>query len=582
MTYLRNALARVRLFFLRLGDGLIRWRWLTLLAIAAITAVMVVQMGKLRMDNSNEAFLMEGDASRATQETFRQLFGNDDFIYLLIALPPDRQAFEPQIHRRVGQLVGDLERQLPWLRRVNWIGNLQLVDGVPEGIHVHTQLETWPDSPRQVEKIRRRMLSEPSVVDNLLARDGRSLALYLEFDPYPEDEEDPRKQVMPVLQRILDDYGDLTVYAVGSPIIDVEFDRIAGEETERFGLATLAVIILFLALVTRSVLGVLIPLLVTVLALIWTLGLVGALGWPLIMLAVMLPTLLVCVGVSDSMHLIADFQHQMRNGQERGDAVKQSLLLVSKPVLFTSITTAVGFLSFIGVPVKPLGELGIYAAVGVMFGLLLSLTLGPVLLSFGRPRASGKKTAAGGRESVPYLTRITLLLARFSVRYAKTVVLGFVLVTIAAVVGMGQVEVETDTISSLDADQPIRLAYDTVDQRMGGSMTLELMLTSPYPDGVKDARFVRQMEQLQRFIDGQEVVTRTHSMLDLLRQVNRALHADDPAWFRVPESTAHIAEQLFLYEGGGGQGLDRLVSLNYDRARITCVPTAWIPARCVI
>jgi predicted RND superfamily exporter protein len=214
---------------------------------------------------------------------------------------------------------------------------------------------------------------------------------------------DPRKEIPQAVYKILDkpEYADLKVYAVGTPIIDYEMDEMTVRELSLFGLACLGLQMLILLWVTRGARGVVTPLLVVILSIFWTMGLVGILDWTLSLMVVMLPIFLICVGIGDSMHIIAETQDQQDRGLARRDAIVKALALVGIPCLLTSVTTAAGFLSFWGTVLKPIREMGIYAAIGVVMAFLLSLIMVPIVFSFGKNKKIRKeKETFDGRNDI--------------------------------------------------------------------------------------------------------------------------------------------------------------------------------------
>lgn len=115
----------------------------------------------------------------------------------------------------------------------------------------------------------------------------------------------------------------------------------------------------------------------------------------------------------------------------------------------------------------------------------------------------------------------------------------------------------------------VRQAFDYVDSRMGGSMSVEIMADAGRKDGVKEPAFLRQLESLQDHIEKHPFSMKTFSVLDILKKMNQALHENHPEHYTLPETKGQASEYMFLYETSGGQELDKQVSFNYDIARLT-------------
>lgn len=546
----------------RLYEQMINWRWLALALVAFGTAVAVPQLGKLQIDNSNESFFLEGDNAKARLDDFQATFGNDDFAFLLIGAA---DAFEPGFLERVGELVERLELEVPHVLEVTWLGTVEAIDAVPGGIVIQELLpqEAWRE-PEALRRGRTRSLNDPLYVDRLVSADAGLLGVLLEFENYPEEGIDPRKDSPPVIDAILADFDDLDVFLVGSPIMDYAMDARTAEELPVWMSVTLIGMALALLATTRSLIGALVPAVTVVLSVIWTMAIVAQLGFKLNILVILVPCLLLCVGIGDSMHVVAEFRQGLRTDRDTRGALLHTLDFVSWPILLTTITTAAGFLAFLATDLKPLRELGVQAALGVWVALLLTYLFAvPALALIPNPKPS---TSPPNRGDV--FDRLLNGLAQRVVRSPSVVFCGFVLVTLAAAFGASQLKIETNTIQDLPEDYPLRVAFEQVDQRMGGSMSIELVVDAGRENGIKDRAFLQAVERLQTFLAGHPKIVQASSVLDQIKQMNRAVHGDDPAYDRLPETTQQIAEYLLLYETGGGDQLDQFVSFPYDRLRI--------------
>ncbi len=553
-------------FFARLAEGILRFRWVLLFLVLIITIFAFFEMRNLRMDNSNESFFREGDPAMLLLEKFQDNFGNEDFVSVLIET---RDFFEPDTIRLIKKLAEDLEEHVPYVKDMKFLGNVEYVEGVEGGIEISHLIEEIPETTEEMKLVRERAMNEPLYLDNLISRDGKTAAILLECERYPDEEVNPREKIPPVIYKILTkpEYADLEVYLVGTPIVDYEMNEITAKETSLFGLVCIVLQMLILFWVARGVRGVITPLLVVILSIFWTLGLVGILDWTLNLMAIMLPTLLICVGIGDSIHIISEFQDQQDRGLARRQAIVKALALVGTPCLLTSLTTAAGFLSFLGTTIKPIREMGVYAAIGVVVALVISLIIVPIIFSFGKDKQKlDEKEMSVTRNDI--FDRVFNHIAFLNLKYPGTILTIFILLIIISLFGYSLVEVETNIVKSISTGIKIRQAHDYVDSHMGGSMAVEIMLDTTKKDGVKDLGFLKQMEVLQNHIDKHLLTCKTSSVIDTLKKMRRAMHENRMEYYTLPETQSQVAEHLFLYETSGGEELDKQVSFNYDIARI--------------
>jgi predicted RND superfamily exporter protein len=131
------------------------------------------------------------------------------------------------------------------------------------------------------------------------------------------------------------------------------------------------------------------------------------------------------------------------------------------------------------------------------------------------------------------------------------------------------VQVESNTIEMFSRRMDIRRAYDVVDAGMGGSMSVEILLDTGKPQGIADPDFLHRFAALESYVKAHPMTTTTTSVLDILRKIRRAFHENRPEYYALPESSAEALQYLLLYEMSGGTDKEKLVSFEYDVARLT-------------
>ena len=554
-------------FFGKLARFILAWRWPLMIAVLLLTAFFFYEMRGIKMDNSNEAFFVEGDETLATYHRFHDTFGNDEFVYILFET---KDFFQPETIKLIGSLATEMKKNVPYVKDVKFLGNVEYIEGVEGGIEIYDLMEEFPETPQQMEIIRKKALAEPLYLNNLISPDGKTAAILLELDPYPGDKVDARRTIAPLVREILarPQYASLEHYTVGVPIINYAIQAVTAKETSLFMVICIVLEMLILFWVTRRIRGVITPIIVVILGVFWTMGVIGILGWTLNMLVIIIPTLLIAVGIGDSMHVIAEFQDQQQRALGRKEAITTTLTIVGIPCLLTTLTTAAAFLSFLATAIKPIREMGVYAAVGVIMALVLSLVLVPVFFSFGKERKKASfQNPTPNRNDL--FDRILGWIALINIKHPRAIFGIFLVLTLLSAGGYLLVEVESNTIKMFSKDLPVRRAFDYVDSHMGGSMSVEIMVDTGKKDGVKDVAFLRQLESLQYYINKHPLSMKTISVLDLLKKMNQALHENRPEYYTLPETREQVSEYMFLYETAGGGELDKQVSFNYDIARLT-------------
>jgi len=561
-------------FFDRFTAHCIKWRWLWIVVVLAVTAGFASQFPKVRFDNSSDIWFVEGHESLKNKAAFDDAFGNDEYAHMLFLR--DETPFTPENIRLLDQLEATLETEVPYARKVTWLGNVELIEAAADGsgdVLVERFMEDLPETQEQVDALLKKALGENDYVNNLISPDGEVIALSIELDTYPEEAEDsnPRNTVAKSIQQILerDEYRGLTPHVAGGPVFSYEYEKLVKKETSSLFLLVVVVQAVILFWLGRGLRGVVVPLAVTILAVLWTIGSMGFLGITMNLLSVAMPTMLICVSIGDSMHGITAFHDHVDKGMSRLAALKAAFSEVGGPIMLTSLTTAAGFLAYLTTHVKPYREMGIYVSLGVLYAFLLSIVLVPVLYSFGSKHIKQKKArsrrANGGDAFDKCLKRIHHLCTV----YPKTVVGIFVAIMAVTFAGYMMVKVESNTSKLVFKRVPLRQTLELFDERMGTAFNMEFMFDTGREDGIKDPAFMAKLDALHEYAEEHPLVTKASSVTHVIKKMRQALHNNNPSYYTLPESSEAIAQYLFMYEASGGANLDRQVGFTYDVARLS-------------
>ena len=556
--------------FVRLVKTILSFKWLLLILVAALTIFAFYEMRSIKMDNSSEAWFVEGDRTVELLDEFRDIFGNDDFVILLFEFD---NFFKPENIRVLGRLAKALEAEVPHLKDITWLGNVEYIEGTEDGINIYELLETIPETPEEMARVQKKALNESTYVNNLISPDGQAATIILEMEKYPEDGDtlDPKKEIAPLVREILAraEFATLNVYLAGGPILSHDFDELAGRETKKFIGLCLLVQMVILLWVGRGVRGVLVPISIVFLSIIWTMGAIGLMGFSLNMMIIILPSLLICVGIGDSMHFISEYQDHLNQGLARKKAMLRTFSMVGLPCLLTTLTTMGAFLSFLTVSIRPFREFGMYAAAGVVVALVLTYVLVPFFYSFGMGKNARATNTHKQQNRNDYFDQWLAKIHKIVTTRPGWVVAFFVILSLVSFFGALNIQIESNTVKMASQKLPQRQAIDFIDERMGGSMSMEIMFDTGKTDGIKDPEFLRKMDALQDYINKRPKVTKTTSVLDVLKKMRRALHNNNQEFYSIPDTHDAASQYIFLYETSGGDQLDKLVSFDYDIARLT-------------
>ena len=562
------------LFWIKFTEHIIRHRWLWLIAVMGITLFFCVQMKTVRFDNSSDIWFVEDHPVLDAKARFDNAFGNVDYVYILFTR--EENPFTPKNLSVMNKLADRFMEKVPYAHRVTWLGNAERISGTggsSDEVVVEDFFPAIPNSENAINQKLKEALTEPDFVNNLISEDGSVLTMLIELDTYPGENEDsnPRYTVAEAVNAVLAEapYSVLTPHVAGSPHFSYGYDALAKQETGRLFIMILGVMALLLFWFGRGPRGIVVPLLITFIAVLWTIGSIGLMGFTMNLLSIALPIMLICVGIGDAMHAIASFYDHVDKGKTRIEALRKAFAEVGGPILLTSLTTAIGFLAFLTTHVKPYREMGIYVALGVLYAFILTAILTPVFYSFGKPYPKGSQKRSGSKKGGDRFDRWLAFAHQLVANRTKTIALFFCAIMIVTFGGYLMVKVESNTSKLIFKRVPLRQTLDLIDEKLGATFTLEFLLDTGNPSGIKDPIFMKKLDRLMEAAEAHPLVTKSLSVTSVLKKMRRALHGDDPHYYLLPDSREALAQYLFLYETSGGDTLDGLVGFTYDQARLS-------------
>lgn len=518
----------------------------------------------LRIDPSTEPLLPAGDpATEVYREAVRE-FGDDE-VYV-IALETGDLFRSEQLARL--RRVNDAIARLPEVRAVQSLADVVDFRWVPdEGwLDVGRFVEEIPSAPAALEALRREALGHPLYRRSLVSDDGRTGALNVSFEKMTDRE-------------FIDSGLDARIAAIlaAESAPGARF-QVAGrahvkEAVYRWMLRDLRVLVpasfallaalLFLVFGTRR--GIVLPVAVTAVATVWTFGAIAFLGRPLSIMTILLAPTLITLGSVHGIHALGRYEEEAARASSSADAALRCLEHLRVPVLVSGFTTIAGWLALTVTDIPAVLETGAFASLGVASIVLLTLTAFHAALALLPLRAAG----AGGHAPADWLAgRIDGLLSRAgeaSGRRPTAVLAAFGLGCAAAAALLPRIVIDTDYLSFFDEDAAVRRDFEAVNRLLAGAVPLYVSLRGDRPGAFRDPENLRAVERIQAGAEAVPGVSRTHSMADIVRVLNRALSEGDPAAERIPDSGPAVTELVFM---APKEHLERYASADHARANV--------------
>lgn len=598
---LRN---RIENGFESYGRFVTRKAWLILALSIVFVGLLASNVPKIVMDTATESFLHKDDPALLAYNEFRDQFGRDELI--VVAIETD-DVFDPEFLKKLEKLHIELRDNTPYLDDITSLINARNTFGKEDELLVEDLFQDWPTTPAEFEEKRTRAYANPLFENTFLSEDRKITAIIMRTDVYTHEgiEEDalagfddlsaPTKdtkteraflsdaensELVKAVERIAYSYDaeNFKVYASGSTVVADALKKAMQTNMKRFTLMGLGIIGVVLFMMFRRPSGVILPLIIVILSVVGTLGLLPLTGRAFTLPMQILPSFLLAVGVGAAVHFLAIFFRHIQNGNSRKDSVIYTMGHSGLPIVMTSVTTAAGLASFSGAEVAPVADLGLITALGILLSLFLNLSLLPAALTLLPLKA---KSSDGAHKRHERMDNILTVISKFSVQRANLVLGVSATILIIAIAGLTQLKFSHKPFDWLSPSEPSRQAIELIDDRLKGASSIEVVIDTKKVNGLYDPKILAGLDQLGTeildFKSDYIEVGKALSLADIIKETNRALHANDQAFYVIPTDRDLIAQELFLFENSGSDDMEDFVDSQFQKARFT-IKMPWADA----
>lgn len=544
-----------------IGRFILKYRLILMILIAIITVIALRFVPKLKLEDDESTWFSRSDPILKIYDDFKTYFEGSDLIVVAYELP---QPFTEDNIPYLTELTARLAR-LPYVEETVSLTTVEDIVGTEAGLEIEPLIG---GNDINVSDLYRRIERHPLIFGNLISTDFRTVAILLNqqnLDRHDKPLGEMTQELNRALKILLKNEKQRTGYRYvfgGEMITDGEISLMMEHDMSVFFPLSMLLSGIILFLIFRNLASVLIPLLTVLIALIWILGLKGALDSPITPVSTTLFALITIIGLANSIHLISHFRLEFRRSGLHKEAILKSYQKAGRPCLFTSLTTAVGFGSLLVSSIPAIHNLGAFAAVGILCAFILSLILLP-LATYG---FNTRKTARRTINTQLLLNSI----GNYNVSHWRTILVISLATIILLLLGIPRIEIEASIIEYLKPSTQLYQHVKYLDQHLMGVSNTEIVIRGKEGD-FKNPETLQKIEALQEIAAAHPRVAVTYSMVDYLKLIYRALNEDAKDFYRIPDSREAIAQSLLLYEISGGEELENYVTLEYDVARISII-----------
>lgn len=554
---------QIERWILRYANWVLSYRWWVI--IFSLLAVMAAASGgrHLGFSNNYRVFFSQDNPELRAFDSFQGTYTKNDNI-LFVLQPANGQVFSAEMAEAVEWLTAEAWK-VPYTIRVDSISNFQHSWANGDDLTVEDLIRNGNQySDNELNQRELIALAEPLLNSNLISAYADTTGINVTIQ-YPEiDNMKEVPEAVSYARQLRDQlklrYPELTVALSGLSMLNNAFAESGQTDAQTLVPLMYGVLIVMLTLALRSISGTLVTVVIIGVSTATAMGLAGYLGIKLTPVSITAPTVIMTLAVADSVHLLVSMFSAMREGHNKREALTESLRINFTPVSVTSLTTIVGFLSLNFSDAPPFWHLGNITAMGIAAAWLFSLMLLPALISVLPMRAQHQSQRVG------MIERQLMRLAEMVIRQRRKLLVVTSVVFLSLIAMLPQLELNDQFVRYFDQRVEFRNDTDFTVKNLNGIYVVEYSVPAKEAGGISDPEYLQHLAGFTDWLRVQPQVMHVYSYSDIIKRLNKNMHADEQAWYRLPDQRELAAQYLLLYELSLPFGLDLNDRINIEKS----------------
>jgi len=540
---------------------------LVVAGIIGTSIVLTVGAARLRVEVDPDKQLPQDHAYIQTLNEVYRLFGDKNLVVVGL-FPNDGQVFTPAFLARLDDVtrrLGRLEGVNPDLLLSLASPNARVIHGTRDEVSIERVMPDIPTTPLEADAVRARAFANDTYVGTLIAADGSAAAIHASFElnPVHPDHRALHRSVLAALREA--DDGTFT-YRLAGPV--VMLSQLSSYSSRMVYLFPLALLVIGLVHYDafRTFQGLFLPLLTALLAVLWSLGLMGWIGVPLDPLNTTTAVLVLAVAAGHAVQVLKRFYEDYDRRTTVEDAVVLCLRHVGPVMLGAGAVATLSFWSLATFGTASIRTFGLFTGLGIASALIIEMTLIPAL----RVLLPAPRTREREREAASHPMIDGLLRAVFRVVTSRRRIVAMLTFAVAAggVLGAAGLRVDTSLKREFRTTDPSRVDDEILNSHFSGTNTLIALVEGTRDGALEEPAIIRAIDGLQQDLMRDPSVGKAYSYVDVVRQIHAAFTADDAATGRLPSRADMVAQYLFLHSTAGEEGLRSILDDAHRTAKV--------------
>lgn len=528
------------------------------------TLLIVIASGygakNIKLNADYRAFFSDDNPHLQAFEDLQDQYNKVDNI-LIAVIPKEGGVFNHKILALVEELT-DASWQVPYSRRVDSISNFQYTYAEDDDLIVENLFEYSSDlSEEEIQMKKQVALTDPVLAGNLVAHDAKATGINITINLPGVDQAKEVPEVVSYVREMMSryeaQYPDVGFYLTGVVMTNNAFPEASQQDMEQLYPVMIVLILILLFITLRGMWGTLATFSIVVFSSAVAMGLFGWPGPQVTPTTFSAPVMIMTLAIADCIHILMSYFHGMAKGQSKQAAMVESIRINFQPVLLTSVTTAIGFLTLNFSDAPPFHDLGNIVCIGVLAAFILAIFYLPAVMML----LPSEKIAESFGEN-----KRMQAISDFVIKYNRKLLVGFSVAIIALIAMIPLNELDDNTIEYFDWSIKFRADSEKIAQALTGVQSINYSLSANEEMGVVDPEYLRTIDAFSIYLREQEGVRHVNTFSDVMKRLNKNMNGDDESFYTIPDDRQLAAQFMLLYELSLPYGLDLTNQINGNKS----------------
>jgi len=527
---------------------IVRYRWQIVILFILISLLALIPLKDSQVDPDVENMLPPEMRVHLTE--LEEKFGGMEIIFVVIE---DEDILRPSVTEKINEIV----EKLSVIESIESINSIPMIEKDP------FEDELAEGSAQELENrenLRTMLKNNDMVMNTLISEDFKAAAIIVRM----KNDGLGLMTTSLVRDSVNEIAEDFKITLGGMPVIKEQISKDVPRDMMIFMPIGLLIMLVVLFVSFKQIRGVILPFLVVIMSILFSMGLVPLFGWKMTTITIILPVILIAIANGYGIHIISRYQldNMVAKGEKTGEQLAQGVFKeLALPVLLTGITTVAGMLCLTTHTVVPAAQLGILSSLGIMFALAASIFFIPAVLSMLKtpPQVIQKNKR-------PVTERLLKKLSVFiSGHSRKLLAFNFILV-VAMTMGIPMIVVDSNLAGYYPDGHPVKNAAQLINDKFGGSQVISINVEGD----IKDPEVLRKIDSFEQQIAAHSDVGNTLSISKLIKLITKGAYKEDEEGFNsIPETKNAVDFFLEKFnEMGDPKELKKLVNDDFTQAQI--------------